>query len=156
MQRPKLCACPAGDSLWSPIGGASILQGAKPVRLAAGAFLLCVQKEPKYGQGELGFPICKPLCRLAVLATDLDFSGEKNPNPYCAQIRSKGSHGVSAPTALRCPKKSSRCSLARFFRPLRVLRLAASATGGARLRTPVPLPRGGGGAVCPNSCSFNP
>ena len=60
------------------------------------------------------------------------------------------------PTALRCPKKSSRCSLARFFRPLRVLRLAASATGGARLRTPVPLPRCGGGAVCPNSCSFNP
>ena len=39
--------------------------------------------------------------------------------------------------ALRCPKKSSRCSLARFFRPLRMLRLAASATGGARLRIPI-------------------
>ena len=38
--------------------------------------------------------------------------------------------------ALRCPKKSSRCSLARFFRPLRMLRLAASATGGAQLRIP--------------------
>ena len=37
---------------------------------------------------------------------------------------------------LRSPKKSSRFSPARFFRPRRVLRLAASATGGARLRTP--------------------
>ena len=46
--------------------------------------------------------------------------------------------GRICPTALRCPKKSSRCSLARFFRPLRVLRLAASASGGARLRTPYP------------------
>ena len=53
--------------------------------------------------------------------------------------------GASAPTALRCPKKSSRCSLARFFRPLRVLRLAASATGGARLRTPYPSPAAGEG-----------
>ena len=39
-------------------------------------------------------------------------------------------------TALRCPKKSSHCSFARFFRPLRILRLASSATGGARLRIP--------------------
>ena len=61
-------------------------------------------------------------------------------------MRSKGSHGVFAPSALRCPKKSSRCSLARFFRPLRVLRLAASATGGARLRTPYPSPAAGEGA----------
>ena len=53
--------------------------------------------------------------------------------------------GASAPTALRCPKKSSRCSLARFSRPLRVLRLAASATGGARLRTPYPSPAAGEG-----------
>ena len=60
-------------------------------------------------------------------------------------MRSKGSHGVFAPSALRCPKKSSRCSLARFFRPLRVLRLAASATGGARLRTPYPFPDAGKG-----------
>ena len=60
-------------------------------------------------------------------------------------MRSKGSHGVFAPSALRCPKKSSRCSLARFFRPLRVLRLAASATGGARLRTPYPSPAAGEG-----------
>ena len=81
-----------------------------------------------------------PFLSLAVLDTNLDFSGAKNPNPYCAQMRSKGSRGHICPTALRCPKKSSRCSLARFFRPLRVLRLAASATGGARLRTPYPSP----------------
>ena len=40
-----------GDSLWSPKGVAENMQGAKPVRLAAGAFLLCVQKEPKYAWG---------------------------------------------------------------------------------------------------------
>ena len=57
--------------------------------------------------------------------------------------------GASAPSALRCPIKSSRCSLARFFRPLRVPRLAASATGGARLRTPVPLPAAGEGPPIP-------
>ena len=45
--------------------------------------------------------------------------------------------GASAPSALRYPKRTSRCSLARFFRPLRMLRLAASATGGARLRIPI-------------------
>ena len=37
---------------------------------------------------------------------------------------------------LRSPKKSSRYPPARFFRPRRVLRLAASAAGGARLRPP--------------------
>ena len=52
---------------------------------------------------------------------------------------------IAVLAALRCPKKSSRCSLARFFRPLRVLRLAASATGGARLRTPYPSPVAGEG-----------
>ena len=60
-------------------------------------------------------------------------------------MRFKGSHGVFAPSALRYPKRTSRCSLARFFRPLRVLRLAASATGGARLRTPYPSPAAGEG-----------
>ena len=44
---------------------------------------------------------------------------------------------IAVLAALRCPKKSSRCSLARFFRPLRMLHLAASATGGARLRIPI-------------------
>ena len=71
-------------------------------------------------------------------------------------MRSKGSHGVFAPSALRYPKRTSRCSLARSFRPLRVLRLAASATGGARLRTPCPLPRCGGGAVWASNCLFYP
>ena len=90
-------------------------------------------------------PLTNPFLSLAVLDTNLDFSGAKNPNPHCAQMRSKGSRGHICPTALRCPKKSSRCSLARFFRPLRVLRLAASATGGARLRTPYPSPAAGEG-----------
>ena len=58
---------------------------------------MLLQKEAKQGKGEPGFPLCKPLCRLAVLATDLDFSRSKNLNPHCAQMRSKGSHGVSAP-----------------------------------------------------------
>ena len=49
-----------GTNRWAPGGGALILQGAKPVRLAAGAFLLCVQKEPKYGQGGPGFPLDNP------------------------------------------------------------------------------------------------
>ena len=62
---------------------------------------------------------------------------------------------IAVLAALRCPKKSSRCSLARFFRPLRMLRLAASATGGARLRTPYPSPVAGEGpsgqiAACSN------
>ena len=52
---------------------------------------MLLQKEAKQGKGEPGFPLCKPLCRLAVLATNLDFSGKKNLNPYCAQMRSKGS-----------------------------------------------------------------
>ena len=45
---------------------------------------------------------------------------------------------IAVPPALRCPKKSSHYSFARFFRPLRILRLASSATGGARLRIPIP------------------
>ena len=57
----SLYAYPARESLWSPVGVAKIMQGAKPVRLAAEAFLLCVQKESKYGQGGLGFPLDKPL-----------------------------------------------------------------------------------------------
>ena len=73
------------------------------------------QKEAKQGKGEPGFPLCKPLCRLAVLATDLDFSGEKNPNPYCAQIRSKGSHGVSAPPPCGARKNLRAARLLDFF-----------------------------------------
>ena len=47
----SLYAYPARESLWSPVGVAKIMQGAKPVRLAAEAFLLFVQKEPKYAWG---------------------------------------------------------------------------------------------------------
>ena len=47
----SLYAYPARESLWSPNGVAKIMQGAKPVRLAAEAFLLFVQKEPKYAWG---------------------------------------------------------------------------------------------------------
>ena len=57
----SLYAYPARESLWSPNGVAKIMQGAKPVRLAAEAFLFFVQKEPKYGQGGPGFPLDKPL-----------------------------------------------------------------------------------------------
>ena len=39
-----------------------------------------------------GSPLTNPFLSLAVLDTDLDFSPTKNLNPYCAQIRSKGSH----------------------------------------------------------------
>ena len=70
-----------------------------------GAFLLLRQKEAKQGKGEPGFPLCKPFCRLAVLATDLDFSRSKNPNPYCAQMRSKGSRGRICPHRLAVPEK---------------------------------------------------
>ena len=131
-------------------------------------------KGGKSGSRGTDSPLTNPFLSLAVLDTNLDFFGAKNPNPYCAQIRSQGSRRricplpvplprggggavwasnclfypqsrqrdflrltprpIAVPAALRCPKKSSRCSLARFFRPLRVLRLAASATGGARLR----------------------
>ena len=50
----------------------------------------------------------------------------------CAAIRC----ALLCSPGLRFPKKFSRYSPARFFRPLSVLRLAFSATGGARLCTP--------------------
>ena len=62
-------SCPAGESLWSPNGIALILQGAKPVRLAAGAFLLCVQKEPKYAWG-CALKTRSPCCAESVLHAD--------------------------------------------------------------------------------------
>ena len=102
-------------------------------------------KGGKSGSRGTDSPLTNPFLSLAVLDTNLDFSGAKNPNPYCAQIRSQGSRRRICPHRLAVPEKSSRCSLARFFRPLRVLRLAASATGGARLRTPYPSPAAGEG-----------
>ena len=56
---------------------------------------------------------------------------------------------IAVLTALRCPKKSSHYSLARFFRPLRILRLASSATGGARLRIPIPRDPLGNSGISP-------
>ncbi len=48
---------------------------------------MCRQKDAKTVQG------CALKTRsLAVLDTNLDFSPTKNLNPYCAQIRSQGSH----------------------------------------------------------------
>ena len=76
---------------------------------------------------------CRWLCWIQI-----DLRREPKINLYCAQNCSQGSRSASALTALRYPKKSSHYSFARFFRPLRILRLAASATGGARLRIPPP------------------
>ena len=56
---------------------------------------------------------------------------------------------IAVPPALRCPKKSSHYSFARFFRPLRILRLASSATGGARLRIPIPRDPLGNSGISP-------
>ena len=116
-------------NLRSPVGVAENMQGAKPVRLAAGAFLLCVQKEPKYAWGcaprprrvgtprpesqSNGFPerdettlirlifnlvsagthikcAAGYLWSASVRSTDLDFSPQKNLNPYPAQLSVKG------------------------------------------------------------------
>ena len=56
---------------------------------------------------------------------------------------------IAVLTALRCPKKSSHYSFARFFRPLRILRLASSAAGGARLRIPTPRDPLGNSGISP-------
>ena len=50
-------------------------------------------------------PLTNPFLSLAVLDTNLDFSGAKNPNPYCAQIRSKGSRRRICPHRLAVPEK---------------------------------------------------
>ena len=71
-----------------------------------------------------------------LFAPPLSAAGRPRPCPSVGSLRSP---------ALWYPKRTSRCSLARSFRPLRVLRLAASATGGARLRTPYPSPVAGEG-----------
>ena len=75
----SLYAYPARESLWSPNGVAKIMQGAKPVRLAAEAFLLFVQKEPKYGQGGPGFPLDKPLLTLSCAGYEFRFFSAEKP-----------------------------------------------------------------------------
>ena len=49
-------------------------------------------------------PLTTPFLSLAVLDTNLDFSGAKNPNPYCAQIRSQGSRRRICPHRLAVPE----------------------------------------------------
>ena len=74
---------------------------------------------PRFGGGERPPFLCKPPAPLTItMGQRLIF------------------RPIIVLTALRCPKKSSHYSFARFFRPLRILRLASSATGGARLRIP--------------------
>ena len=81
----SLYAYPARESLWSPVGVAKIMQGAKPVRLAAEAFLLFVQKEPKYAWG------CAPRPPNAKLRLD---TNDVNIVRTAPQIRSQGACGA--------------------------------------------------------------
>ena len=81
----SLYAYPARESLWSPNGVAKIMQGAKPVRLAAEAFLLFVQKEPKYAWG------CAPRPPNAKLRLD---TNDVNIVRTAPQIRSQGACGA--------------------------------------------------------------
>ena len=78
-------AYPARESLWSPNGVAKIMQGTKPIRLAAEAFLLFVQKEPKYAWG------CAPRPPNAKLRLD---TNDVNIVRTAPQIRSQGACGA--------------------------------------------------------------
>ena len=53
----SLYAYPARESLWSPNGVAKIMQGAKPVRLAAEAFLLCVRVVAGFAPYRVAIPM---------------------------------------------------------------------------------------------------
>ena len=81
----SLYAYPTRESLWSPNGVAKIMQGAKPVRLAAEAFLLFVQKEPKYAWS------CAPRPPNAKLRLD---TNDVNIVRTAPQIRSQGACGA--------------------------------------------------------------
>ena len=91
-----------------------------------------------------------------MLATNLDFSREKNPNPYCAQMRSKGSlwqHLPHPPCGARKNLRAAR--LLDFFDRYGCsasLHPPLAALGSA---PPTP-PRGGGGAVWASNCLFYP
>ena len=88
---------------------------------------------PRFGGGERPPFSCKPIAPLTItMGQRLIF------------------RPIIVLTALRCPKKSSHYSFARFFRPLRILRLASSATGGARLRIPIPRDPLGNSEISPN------
>ena len=83
--RMKVCKRIFGSRWWSPNGVAKIMQGAKPVRLAAEAFLLFVQKEPKYAWG------CAPRPPNAKLRLD---TNDVNIVRTAPQIRSQGACGA--------------------------------------------------------------
>ena len=55
-------------------------------------------------KGDRASPLTNPFLSLAVLDTNLDFSGAKNPNPYCAQIRSQGSRRRICPLPVPLPR----------------------------------------------------
>ena len=84
-----------------------------------------------------------------MLATNLDFSQPKNLNPYCAQMRSKGSRRRICPFRLAVPEKNFALLTCSFF---------STATGAPprcirhwRRSAPHPLPpspmRGRGGSI---------
>ena len=123
-----------------PGGGAKSPKGDNQYRSPRRpSFCSCKRKQNRVKED--GFPLDEPLSVACSAGYERCKSIVRTAHRYAPKVAA----GASAPTALRCPKKSSRCSLARFFRPLRVLRLAASATGGARLRTPYPSPVAGEG-----------
>ena len=124
----------------SPNGGAESPEGDGLYACPAGAYFCSCKSRQNTVKGD-GFPLDELLSVACSAGCERCFGIVRTAHRYAPKVAA----GASAPSALRCPKKSSRCSLARFFRPLRVLRLAASATGGARLRTPYPSPVAGEG-----------
>ena len=93
-------------------------------------------------------PLTNPFLSLAVLDTN-----DAKHRPYCAQIRSQGSRGRICPHRLAVPEKIFALLACSIFStaagaPPRCIRHWRSAPH------PLPLPRGGGGAVWANSCLF--
>ena len=148
MQRHNLYACPAGAYFCSCKSRQNTVKGDR--------FPL---DEPLSVACSAGYERCRSIVRTAHRYAPKVAAGASAPSPSPSPVAGEGPSGQiaaysnfglgsvtscgallgqsAALAALRCPKKSSRCSLARFFRPLRMLRLAASATGGARLRIPI-------------------
>ena len=127
----------------------SFIKGFNLHACPAGAYFCSCKSRQNTVKGDR-FPLDEPLS----VACSAGYERCKSIVRTAHRCAPKVAAGASAPTALRCPKKSSRCSLARFFRPLRVLRLAASAHWRRSAPHPLPLPRGGGGAVWANNCLF--
>ena len=108
-------------------------------------------KGSKTGSRGTDSPLTNPFLSLAVLDTN-----DAKHRPYCAQIRSQGSRGRICPIRLAVPEKIFALLACSIFstatgappRCIRHWRRSAP--------HPLPLPRGGGGAVWANSCLFNP